>query len=100
VVAGTNSAGQPVVDTHTRDHYRAHWKMGYIQLYALASSHACGRSTSSEYLRGRAWARRRQPSKPGVRSSADRSASDSRRRISTTSPESVTACAPARGRAL
>ena len=29
VVAGTNSAGQTVVDAHTTDYYRTYWKMGY-----------------------------------------------------------------------
>ena len=29
VVAGTNSAGQKVVDAHTTDYYRTYWKMGY-----------------------------------------------------------------------
>jgi cell wall-associated NlpC family hydrolase len=29
VVAGTNSAGQKVIDAHTTDHYRAYWKLGY-----------------------------------------------------------------------
>ena len=29
VVAGTNSAGQKVVDAHTTDHYRVFWQMGY-----------------------------------------------------------------------
>ena len=28
VVAGSNSAGQKVVDAHTTDHYHAYWKMG------------------------------------------------------------------------
>ena len=28
VFAGTNSAGQKVVDAHTTDHYRVFWKMG------------------------------------------------------------------------
>jgi hypothetical protein len=29
VVAGSNSAGQKVVDAHTTDYYRTFWKMGY-----------------------------------------------------------------------
>lgn len=29
VVAGTNSAGQRVIDAHTTDHYRVYWKLGY-----------------------------------------------------------------------
>jgi cell wall-associated NlpC family hydrolase len=29
IVVGTNSAGQKVVDAHTTDYYRTHWKMGY-----------------------------------------------------------------------
>ncbi len=29
VVAGTNSAGQKVIDAHTTDHYRVYWKLGY-----------------------------------------------------------------------
>ena len=29
VVAGTNSAGQKVIDAHTTDHYRVFWKLGY-----------------------------------------------------------------------
>jgi cell wall-associated NlpC family hydrolase len=29
VVAGINSAGQRVIDAHTTDHYRVHWKLGY-----------------------------------------------------------------------
>ena len=29
VVAGSNSAGQKVVDAHTTDYYRTYWKMGY-----------------------------------------------------------------------
>ena len=29
VVAGSNSAGQTVVDAHTTDYYRTYWKMGY-----------------------------------------------------------------------
>ena len=28
VVAGTNSAGQKVIDAHTTDHYRVYWKLG------------------------------------------------------------------------
>ena len=28
VVAGTNSAGQRVIDAHTTDHYRVYWKLG------------------------------------------------------------------------
>ena len=29
VVAGSNSAGQKVIDAHTTDHYRVYWKLGY-----------------------------------------------------------------------
>jgi cell wall-associated NlpC family hydrolase len=29
VFAGTNSAGQKVVDAHTTDHYRVYWKLGW-----------------------------------------------------------------------
>ena len=29
VVAGTNSAGQKVIDAHTTDHYHVYWKLGY-----------------------------------------------------------------------
>jgi len=29
VVAGSNSAGQKVVDAHTTDYFHAYWKMGY-----------------------------------------------------------------------
>jgi cell wall-associated NlpC family hydrolase len=29
VVAGSNSAGQRVIDAHTTDHYRVYWKLGY-----------------------------------------------------------------------
>ncbi len=28
VVAGSNSAGQKVIDAHTTDHYRVYWKLG------------------------------------------------------------------------
>ena len=28
VVAGTNSAGQKVIDAHTTDLYRVYWKLG------------------------------------------------------------------------
>ena len=31
VVAGTNSAGQKVIDAHTTDHYHVYWKLGYQQ---------------------------------------------------------------------
>ena len=29
MLAGTNSAGQKVVDAHTTDHYHVVWKLGY-----------------------------------------------------------------------
>jgi hypothetical protein len=29
VVAGTNSAGQKIIDAHTTDHYHVYWKLGY-----------------------------------------------------------------------
>jgi hypothetical protein len=29
VLAGTNGAGQKVIDAHTTDHYRVYWKLGY-----------------------------------------------------------------------
>ena len=29
MVAGTNSAGQKVIDAHTTDHYRVFWKLGH-----------------------------------------------------------------------
>ena len=42
VVAGTNSAGQKVIDAHTTDHYRVYWKLG------------CS-STKYRYAQVRAW---------------------------------------------
>jgi hypothetical protein len=29
IVAGTNSAGQKMIDAHTTDHYHVYWKLGY-----------------------------------------------------------------------
>jgi cell wall-associated NlpC family hydrolase len=41
VVAGTNSAGQKVIDAHTTDHYRVYWKIGYSQTkYRYAKTRA------------------------------------------------------------
>jgi hypothetical protein len=41
VVAGTNSAGQKVIDAHTTDHYRVYWKLGYSSTkYRFAKTRA------------------------------------------------------------
>ena len=88
VVAGTNSAGQKVIDAHTTDHYHVYWKLGYS-------------GTKYKYARVRAqWVVVDPQRAPGTRSCAARSSAVSRRRTCTSSPAAVTAKAAAVGRAL
>ena len=47
VVAGTNSAGQKVIDAHTTDHYRVYWKLGTQR----ARSTECGRGVRAQWVR-------------------------------------------------